>query len=89
MCAVTFDESLVLRVDTDRLPKTWRKDPPPRALQGIGDEWIARATSAVLQVPSAIVTVESNFLLNPAHPDVAKVTIGPHEPFRFDRRLLS
>ena len=89
VCKVTFDEALVRRVDPTMLPKTWRKDPPPRAVQRIGDEWVAASSSAVLQVPSAIVPAELNYLLNPAHPDLSRITIGPPETFRFDRRLLS
>lgn len=89
VCRVTFDDSLVERVDPATLPKAWRKDPPPRAVQRLGDEWVAAACSAVLQVPSAIVPTERNYLLNPAHPDMRRITIGPPESFRFDRRLLS
>jgi RES domain-containing protein len=42
----------------------------------------------LLQVPSAISEQGQNFLLNPAHPDAAKVTVAEifHAPF--DVRLL-
>lgn len=89
VCAVTFPETLVQRVDPATLPTTWRRDPPPRKLQRLGDAWVAAAGSAILQVPSAVVPAESNFLLNPAHPDFPRVTIARPQPFRFDRRLLS
>jgi RES domain-containing protein len=88
VCPVSFDDSLVEAIDPGALPANWRKDPAPRKLQSIGDDWIESKRSAVLRVPSAIVAVESNFLLNPAHPDFGKVMIGKGEAFRFDRRLL-
>ena len=87
-CPVTFDDALVTAINPATLPKTWRKDPPPRALQKLGDAWAAAGTSAVLAVPSAIVPAERNYLLNPAHPDMKRVRIGRPQPFRFDRRLL-
>lgn len=54
----------------------------------IGDRWLDRSTSALLQVPSAISEQGHNFLLNPAHPDAAKIAVS--EVFRapFDARLL-
>jgi len=54
----------------------------------IGDRWLDRSTSALLQVPSAISERGQNFLLNPAHPDAANVTVAEifHAPF--DARLL-
>ena len=85
---VIFDEALLTVIDVDALPKTWRKSPPAEALQQLGDAWIANAGSAILRVPSAIVSSEWNYLLNPAHPDFKRITIGPKQPVRFDHRLV-
>jgi len=38
-------------------------------------------------VPSAIVPVENNFVLNPAHPDFSVIKIGEEGPFSFDPRM--
>jgi RES domain-containing protein len=84
---ISFDSSLIEHFDLDQLPKTWRKDPPPRALRDIGDEWVAGARSVVLRVPSAIIASESNYLLNPSHPSFKKCAFGAVVPFRFDPRL--
>jgi RES domain-containing protein len=85
---VKFDESLVEAVDPKTLPKTWRKSPPPLAVQRVGDIWIASGRSAVLRIPSVIVPSQWSYLLNPAHPDFASLVIGPRQPARFDQRLL-
>jgi RES domain-containing protein len=84
---VDFDQSMIRPVEFSTLPKNWRADPPPAHLQSIGDDWILGGNSAVLQVPSALVPRESNFLLNPCHHDFAKVRIGKPLAFRFDPRL--
>ena len=86
-CAVTFDDRLVTRADPATLPRNWRADPPPLALRSIGDDWAAAGTSAVLAVPSAVVPEEWNYVLNPAHPDFRRVTIGAVQPFDFDPPL--
>jgi RES domain-containing protein len=87
ICAVTFNGSLVQPLDLKLLPANWRHDPAPFKLQQLGDNWITSGKSPVLQVPSAIVPGENNYLLNPRHPDFAKLTIATPEPFNLDRRL--
>lgn len=83
-----FDERLVSSVDRRALPAHWGGDPPPPELATIGDNWIKQARSAVLAVPSAIIEEETNYLLNPAHPDVSAVRIGDALDFEFDQRLI-
>lgn len=83
-----FDERLVTVVAPDTLPIEWRRDPPPPELAQIGDTWAKTAESAVLAVPSAIVNDETNFLLNPVHPDFSQIRIGEPGDFAFDRRLI-
>ena len=85
---VTFDHRLVIRVDDARLPSTWRRSPPPYSIQSVGDQWVASGKSAVLRLPSALAASEWNYMLNPAHPDFAKIRIGPRRPVRLDARFL-
>jgi len=56
--------------------------------QAMGDWWIEYKTSAVLEVASAVVPREHNYLLNPAHPDFAAVVVEPPALFHFDPRLF-
>ena len=44
--------------------------------------------SALLRVPSAIVPESFNVLLNPLHPDAAKVVVVDYREWPWDRRLL-
>ena len=84
---VGIDESLVARVDPSQLPRNWRADPPSVKVREVGDAWARAGASVVLQVPSAILPAEHNFLLNPRHPDFRRLVIGKPSPFRFDPRL--
>lgn len=85
---LSFDRKLVKTVAAAALPKAWRRSPPPPTVQQVGDDWAAAASSAVLRLPSVIVPTEWNYLLNPAHPDFAKIAIGPKQPIKFDPRLI-
>jgi RES domain-containing protein len=80
-----------VRVDTvltrDLPPRWFAADPPPQ-LQKIGGQWLDRGESAVLKVPSAIVTEEWNYLLNPLHTDFRKLRLSTPKPFSFDRRIV-
>lgn len=69
------------------LPKNWNASPAPLALQQIGDEWVRANASAVLEVPTSIVPLENNYLLNPAHPDYAQIILEKARRFVFDERL--
>jgi RES domain-containing protein len=64
---VTIPEQLIRRVRMFDLPRNWNAYPASRATRSIGDEWVTRESSAVLQVPSGVIPSEANFLLNPAH----------------------
>jgi len=72
--------------DWAKLPKGW-----PKKLgitQTLGDQWLNRNSAALLQIPSALVPRTSNFLLNPLHPDAAKIQIVSISTQGLDRRLL-
>ncbi len=84
---VGIEEALVAKVELAQLPRNWRTDPPPKRIREVGDAWARAGTSAVLQVPSAILPAEHNFLLNPGHRDFPRLMIGKPFPFEFDPRL--
>ncbi len=86
--SVEFDHGIVEPVPASDLPSDWTEEPPPPSTMELGDLWVKASRSAVLELPSAIIPAERNYLLNPAHPDFKKVTIGNPVPFSFDPRLL-
>jgi RES domain-containing protein len=76
------DDLAVERVRVDELPPDWRRTPAPPALADRGSAWLIAARTAVLAVPSAVIPVESNYILNPAHPDFRRIVV--HRPERLD-----
>jgi RES domain-containing protein len=69
------------------LPSGWQSLAPFPELQQVGNEWIEAAEYAVLKIPSVVIAEEFNFLINPLHPDAARITIAHTQPFFFDQRL--
>ncbi len=69
------------------LPDNWRASPVPLAVQMIGDQWIADGKSVALCVPSAVVPLEHNILLNPAHADFSDLTIHESIDPEIDERI--
>ena len=86
---IKFHDGLVEIVLAKALPSDWRVEPPSPGSQRVGDAWVRAGRSAVLAVPSVIISGEPNFLLNPAHPDFKRIAIGKPERFTFDSRLLA
>jgi RES domain-containing protein len=81
-----------IRVDgvaSSALPSDWRSPRQSEYLRRSGTEWLERADTAVLRVPSAVVPQESNYLLNPAHADFGKIKYGKPETFIPDDRLIA
>ena len=72
--------------DWAKLPKDWPRK--PAVTRALGDQWLDRNSAALLQIPSALVPRTSNFLLNPMHPDAAKIQVASVSRQGLDRRLL-
>jgi RES domain-containing protein len=84
-----FDPGLSQSITIEDLSDTWKADPIPQSLKNMGDRWIYNQESVILKVPSVIIPVEYNYLINPSHPDFEKVVIHSPQKFAFDPRLLS
>ena len=80
------DDVHVERVSADELPADWPEK--TEATRALGDDWLAKASSALLRVPSAIVPETFNVLLNPAHQDAKRIVIVQAGEHAIDPRLL-
>jgi RES domain-containing protein len=69
------------------LPPDWRSYPAPEVLKDLGTTWAHSRRTPVLQIPSVVVPVEPNYLLNPDHPEMSRITVRQPLPFSFDRRM--
>jgi RES domain-containing protein len=84
----TFDENFVETLDVTALPARWRKSPPTREVQVLGDQWAQEGRSAVLKVPSVIIPEEFNYVLDPAHPGFRLIERGQPIDLQLDARLV-
>jgi RES domain-containing protein len=73
----------------EELPSHWRQVPAPASLAVIGDTFAIERKSAILVLPSALVPSESNWLVNPLHPEFAEIQVNAAEPFGYDARFFA
>ena len=84
---ILFDEAMITEVEVlYELPPDWKED--QLTTQGLGAQWVVDASSVVLSVPSAVVPLSRNFLINPNHPDFSMVELTHPIAYEFDDRLL-
>lgn len=88
-CQATFEVPDDVKVlDVKKLPANWQEYPEPSILKTLGDTFLKASKHLLLKVPSAVVTDEYNYLLNPLHPLAASVKNIERKKFSFDERLL-
>jgi RES domain-containing protein len=87
MAEATVPDEFIETLDLKQLPRNWRSLDNERC-RDLGSGWAASLRSLALKVPSAVVDGDWNVLLNPKHPQFAKVVIGSAKPFRFDERMF-
>lgn len=85
---VIFAPELSLTLDVTRLPADWADATMVTSVQAMGDAWIESMASVILEVPSVAVAGATNYLVNPAHPDFAKLLYGEILAFDFDARII-
>ena len=74
--------------DPAQLATDWQMFPAPVVLQDFGSEWLSDLRTAILSVPSAVLAIERNYIINPAHPDAPRIRIVQEQVFSFDPRLI-
>lgn len=74
-------------INIPSLPTDWHLFRNYHLCQSIGEKWINGGTSCVLKVPSSIINEESNYLINPLHPEFASIKLAGKKEFVFDERL--
>jgi RES domain-containing protein len=61
---------------------------PPTVSQKFGERWCRERRSLILIAPSVVARLDSNILINPAHPEFRLVKASLHRPVFWDRRLF-
>ena len=67
----------------------WDDPTDTTVAQDFGRLWLQERRSALLLVPSVVTGGrDTNAVVNPEHPDAARITVGPETPASFDPRLF-
>jgi RES domain-containing protein len=82
------EELSITKIEIPDLPDNWNRNPIVKATQYIGDDFLKDNEHLILQVPSATVSGDYNYIINPRHPDFKMLKITFTEPFEFDSRLF-
>lgn len=85
---IDVSDDLVETLSGAELPADWDAADTPPSTQALGSTWAKVGRSVALLVPSAVLPVERNAVLNPAHVRFNEVKIGAPRPYSFDPRLL-
>jgi RES domain-containing protein len=75
-------------ISTDDLEPDWNSFPHKIATQKIGDHFIRSRKDLILKVPSAVVHVDFNILINPLHEGIEQIKIADIQSFPLDNRLF-
>jgi RES domain-containing protein len=78
---------LVQSINQSSLSPDWRKASYIDQTIHLGTEWLKSKSSAILHVPSAVLSQEFNLLLNPQHEDFEKIQIQSKEKLNLDGRI--
>ena len=81
------DGVAVTALAESELPDGWRQQ--IAVTRARGDEWLRTGATALLRLPSATVPEATNYLLNPAHADAARISIASALRAPFDPRLTA
>ena len=88
LAEIEVPDHSIAKITLSSLPENWKDISPIAEIKKIGDDFLAENKYLMLQLPSAIVPAEFNYLINPLHPDINKVKVIKHDPFSFDSRLI-
>lgn len=58
------------------------------ATTAYGDAWAQARRSLALRVPSVVVPLSFNYIINPAHPHMSNTIVEAHGEFQFDERIV-
>lgn len=81
------EDASIKELTVEDLPANWEAYPHPQELKDISTKWIREKKYLVMKVPSAHSPYESNYLINPQHPDHSRLKIVEVKKHIFDERL--
>jgi RES domain-containing protein len=83
---IEFPDGLKI-IEPKELPKNWMHYPYASETSSVFSKEVVQRGEFALRVPSSIVGLESNIILNPLHPEFGTVKIIEFLPLPLDERL--
>lgn len=83
------DPQLYLEPGSTELPEGWNTIPADTPSMSFGTQWLRQKQYLGLIVPSAVLPLERNIVVNPNHPAIADVFIDDQFKFMYDERMFN
>lgn len=87
MTTLEIPENDILKLTVADLPGDWRASPAPASTRDFGNKLLKDCEHAIIQIPSAVIPEEYNYLVNPLHPDSRLCSILDIRDFIYDVRI--
>lgn len=84
---VTFEKNSIYSLPASILPTNWSELPIPSSTQQVGKKWLDTNEHMVMQVPSTVVPLEVNFVVNPRHQRFEHIEIEDPVALRINPRI--
>lgn len=84
---VDIPRELIFEPRINELPAGWNAIPYGKSAQKFGDQWIKEGRYAVMRIPSVVVPLEFNYVLNPSHDKFDMIEISKSEKVILDPRI--
>ena len=86
LISIEIPDTDIREIKQDKLKKDWQNDLD--YTQGIGEVFLKENKDLCLKVPSAVLPIEHNYVLNPAQAGFKKVKIIATQLLQLDKRLF-
>lgn len=80
------EDGILTSLEASELSPVWQVARQTETRE-IGNAWFESLLSPVLRVPSAVISIETSFVVNPLHEDFDALSTGPISDFHCDARL--
>jgi len=83
------DELIKPKLKVSKLDEHWRDNPPHSYTKTLGTDWLKSEKSLAMQVPSAILPINNNILINPRHKLASSIKLLKSQILEVDSRVFS
>lgn len=87
LISIEIPDTDICEIKLNKLKKDWQNDLD--YTHGIGQDFLKENKDLCLKVPSAVLPIEHNYVLNPSHAGFKKVKIIGTQLLQLDKRLFN